>query len=109
MLILVNCGYNQTVRARLAALLKHKTTYFEQHNTHFHTLFYPHVYKKHSNNIIQTNSPNRPLELEKGTVKVVQTRSNLIDGLKSTRLCEIWFSGKVFSGLLGIGVVVINC
>ena len=46
------------------------------------------------------------LDLEKCTVKVGQTRSNLIDGLETTRLCEIRFSGKVFSGLLGIGVVV---
>ena len=46
------------------------------------------------------------LELEKGTVKVGQTRSYLIDGLETTRLCEIRFSGKVFSGLLGFGVVV---
>ena len=45
------------------------------------------------------------LEIEKGTVKVGHARSNLIDGLKTTRLCEIRFSRKVFSGLLGIGVV----
>ena len=42
-------------------------------------------------------------------VKVSQTRSNLIDGLETTRLCEIWFSGKVFTGLLGIGVVFRKC
>ena len=29
------------------------------------------------------------LEIEKGTVKVGHARSNLIDGLKTTRLCEI--------------------
>ena len=49
------------------------------------------------------------LELEKGTVKVGQTQLNLIDGLKTTKLCEIRFSGKVFSELLGIGVVVRKC
>ena len=49
------------------------------------------------------------LELEKGTVKVGQTRLYLIDGLETTRLCEIRFSGKVFSGLLGFGVVVRKC
>ena len=42
-------------------------------------------------------------------VKVGQTRSNLIDDLETTRLCEIRFNGKVFSGLLGIGVVVRKC
>ena len=42
-------------------------------------------------------------------VKVGQTRSNLIDGLETIRLCEIKFSGKVFSGLLGIGVFVRKC
>ena len=42
-------------------------------------------------------------------VKVGQTRSNLIDGLETTRLCEIRFNGKVFSGLLGIGLVVRKC
>ena len=42
-------------------------------------------------------------------VDVSQTRSNLIDGLETTRLCEIRFNGKVFSGLLGIGVVVRKC
>ena len=49
------------------------------------------------------------LELEKGIVNVGQTRSNLIDGLETTKLCEIRFSGKVFSELLGIGVVVRKC
>ena len=42
-------------------------------------------------------------------VKVGQTRSNLIDGLETTRLSEIRFSRKVFSGLLGIGEVVRKC
>ena len=42
-------------------------------------------------------------------VKIGQTWSNLIDGLETIRLCEIRFSGKVFSGLLGIGVVVRKC
>ena len=42
-------------------------------------------------------------------VKVSQTWSNLIDGLEITGLGEIRFSGKVFSGLLGIGVVVRKC
>ena len=37
-----------------------QTIHFKEHNTHFHILFYPHVYQKHSNNITQTNSPNRP-------------------------------------------------
>ena len=46
------------------------------------------------------------LEIEKDTVKVGYAWSNLIDGFETTRLCEIRFSGKVFSGLLGIGVVV---
>ena len=46
------------------------------------------------------------LEIEKDTVKVGHAWSNLIDGFETTRLCEIRFSGKVFSGLLGIGVVV---
>ena len=34
-----------------------QNTHFKQHNTHFH----PHVYKKNSNNVTQTESPNRPL------------------------------------------------
>ena len=42
-------------------------------------------------------------------VKVGQTQSNLIDGLETTRLSEIRFSRKVFSGLLGIGEVVRKC
>ena len=42
-------------------------------------------------------------------VKVGQTQSNLIDGLETTRLCEIRFNGKVFSGLLDIGVLVRKC
>ena len=36
-------------------LLKCKTTYFKQYNTHFHILFHPHVYQKNSNNITQIN------------------------------------------------------
>ena len=42
-------------------------------------------------------------------VKVGQSRSNIIYGLKTTKLGEIRFNGKVFSGLLGIGVVVSKC
>ena len=42
-------------------------------------------------------------------VKFGQTRSNLIDGSETTRLGETRFSGKVFSGLLGIGIIVRKC
>ena len=49
------------------------------------------------------------LDLKQGIVKGDQTWSNLINGLETTRLCEIRFSGKVFSGLLGIGVVFRKC
>ena len=42
-------------------------------------------------------------------VKICQIRSNLIDGLETTRLGETKFSGKIFSGLLGIGIVVRKC
>ena len=42
-------------------------------------------------------------------VKVGQTQSNLIDGPETTGLGETRFSGKVFSGLLGIGIVVRKC
>ena len=42
-------------------------------------------------------------------VKVGQTLWNVIDGLKTTKLGEIRFSGKVFNGLLGFGVVVRKC
>ena len=42
-------------------------------------------------------------------VKVGQSRSNIIYGLKTTKLGEIRFNGKVFSGLLGIGVVFSKC
>ena len=38
--------------------------------------------------------------------KVGQIRSNLIDGLAIARFGETRFSWKVFSGLLGIGIVV---
>ena len=38
-----------------------------------------------------------------------QTQSNLIDGPETTGLGETRFSGKVFSGLLGIGIVVRKC
>ena len=39
-------------------------------------------------------------------VKFGQTRSNLIDGFETTRFGETRFNGKVFSGLLGIGIIV---
>ena len=39
-------------------------------------------------------------------VKVGQIRLNLIDGPETTRFGETRLSGKVFSGLLGIGIVV---
>ena len=42
-------------------------------------------------------------------VKFGQTWSNLIDGSETTRLGETRFSGKVFSGLLGIGIIVRKC
>ena len=51
----------------------------------------------------------KQLDLEKGTVKPGQTQSNLIDGPETTGLGETRFNGKVFSGLLGIGIVVRKC
>ena len=39
-------------------------------------------------------------------LKVGQTRSNLIDGPETARFGETRLSGKAFSGLLGIGMVV---
>ena len=39
-------------------------------------------------------------------VKVGQIRSNLIDGLETAGFGETRLSGKVFSGLLGISIVV---
>ena len=42
-------------------------------------------------------------------VKFGQTRSNLIDDSETTKLGETRFSGKVFSGLLGIGIIVRKC
>ena len=42
-------------------------------------------------------------------IKFGQTQSNLIDGSKIIGLGETRFSGKVFSGILGIGIVVRKC
>ena len=42
-------------------------------------------------------------------IKFGQTQSNLIDGSKTIGLGETRFSGKVFSGILGIGIVVRKC
>ena len=39
-------------------------------------------------------------------VKVGQIQSNLIDGPETARFGETRLSGKVFSGLLGIGIIV---
>ena len=39
-------------------------------------------------------------------VKVGQIQSNLIDGPEFARFGETRLSGKVFSGLLGIGIIV---
>ena len=61
------------------------------------------VYYGHNQMIGFTESHGQNL------VKVGQTQSNLIDGLKTTGLGEIRFNGKVFNGLLGIGVVVRKC
>ena len=42
-------------------------------------------------------------------IKFGQIRLNLIDGSETTRLGETRFSGKVFSGLFGIGIIVRKC
>ena len=39
-------------------------------------------------------------------VQIGQIRSNLIDGLETAGFGETRLSGKLFSGLLGIGIVV---
>ena len=52
---------NKWLGARLVILLEQHFSHFKQTYTHFHTLFYPHVYQNHSNNITQTPLPNTPL------------------------------------------------
>ena len=44
---------------------KHTFEQFKQHYTHFHVLFYPHVYKKYQNYITQTPLSNTLAYLEK--------------------------------------------
>ena len=47
-------------RACLASKFEYTFEHFKQYDTYFYTLFYLHVYQKHSNNISQTSLPNRP-------------------------------------------------
>ena len=47
-------------RACLVAYFKQLFEHFKHTYTHFHTLFHPHVYQKHPNNITQTLLPNTP-------------------------------------------------
>ena len=44
----------------LVGKFKHTFEHFKQYCTHFHIVFHPHIYQKHSNNIIQTPLPNIP-------------------------------------------------
>ena len=46
------------VRDCLVGHFKQLLEYFKHTNTHFHILFHPHVYQKHTNNITQTPIPN---------------------------------------------------
>ena len=53
-------SYKKELRPRLVKLLNNSFSVFKQHYTHFYTLFHPHVFKKTTNNITQTSSPNSP-------------------------------------------------
>ena len=44
----------------LVGKFKHTFEHFKQYCTHFHIVFHPHIYQKHSNNITQTPLLNRP-------------------------------------------------
>ena len=64
-LIFLFLFHARVLRARLVEHLSNMFSIFKQHYTHFHTLFYPHVFQKNKNNIIQTPLPDRPLIFEK--------------------------------------------
>ena len=49
------------VRPYLVSVFEHTFEHFKQHYIYFHTLFHPHVYQKHANNITQTPLPNTPI------------------------------------------------
>ena len=64
-LLLSNFGtpicLTSTLRACLLCEFKHTFSHFKQHYTHFHTLFYPHVFQKTTKITFPTILPNTPL------------------------------------------------
>ena len=48
----------QEGEARLVAHFEQSFEYFKHTYIYFQTLFHPHIYQKHSNNITQTPLPN---------------------------------------------------
>ena len=50
----------KTPRPRLIELFNNMFSIFKQYYTHFHTLFYLHVFQKNTNNVTRTTLPNNP-------------------------------------------------